>query len=80
MAESKEWPKDEKRMIPIMQNGNTGEHYSDANKALLILDDAIERTKWFEELIYNMNGKIPVDLTKERVDLEWLVKQVEEEM
>lgn len=22
-----DWPKDEKRMIPIGQNGNTGEHY-----------------------------------------------------
>lgn len=22
-----DWPKDDKRMIPIGQNGNTGEHY-----------------------------------------------------
>tara|TARA_R110002096_G_scaffold39407_6_gene107915 strand:+ start:307 stop:489 length:183 start_codon:yes stop_codon:yes gene_type:complete len=52
----------------------------DANKALLVLDEAIERTKWFEKLVYNMNGKIPVDLARERKDLHWLVKQVEEEM
>jgi hypothetical protein len=52
----------------------------DANKALFILDEAIERTKWFEKMVYNMNGKIPVDLAKERRDLGWLVKQVEEEI
>jgi hypothetical protein len=52
----------------------------DANKALLILDSAIQRTKWFEEMVYTMNGKIPVDLARERKDLSWLVKQVEVEL
>jgi len=75
-----EWPTDEERIDTIGQNGNNGLHYADANKALLILDTAIQRTKWFENAFYTMNGKIPVDLAKERKDLEWLAKQVEEEL
>ena len=75
-----EWPTEEERIDIIGQNGNDGLHYADANKALLILDTAIQRTKWFENVFYTMNGKIPVDLAKERKDLEWLVNQVEEEM
>ena len=29
-----DWPKDDDRMIPIMQNGNTGEHYKELNKQM----------------------------------------------
>jgi hypothetical protein len=71
---------DEGRIDIIGQNGNTGEHYDEAQRALLILNTAIQRTKWFENVFYTMNGKIPVDLAKERKDLEWLANQVEQEI
>ena len=76
-----EWPTEE-RIDIIGPNGNDGLHYilEDCEAALRILDTAIQRTKWFENVFYTMNGKIPVDLAKERKDLEWLVKQVEKEM
>ena len=29
-----EWPKDDDRMVPIMQNGNDGLHYETLNKPM----------------------------------------------
>ena len=75
-----EWPTDEYRIDVIGQNGNDGLHYADANKALRILDDAIARVKWFESTMQTLTKGIPIDLTKEREDLQWLLDQVEKEL
>ena len=50
----------------------------DAYKALVILDEAVDRLKWFESTMRTLTKGIPIDLTKERKELEWLVSLVEE--